>query len=258
MYDALSGDYDRFVNWPNRLAYELPFLTQLIGGAPEAGVRVLDAACGTGMHAIALAQRGFAVAGADFSAGMIERARANVQPAGVDVPFVQAGFGELQAAFVNSPLMPFDAVICLGNSLPHVLSAAELQAALEDFAACLKVGGRLVLQNRNFDAVMAQRARWMEPQSYRAADGGAEWLFVRFYDYLPDDLIQFNILTLQRSGQGAWQQSITSTRLAPLRQAGLTEALKKAGFHEIRAYGDMQGAPFDEATSGNLIILAER
>ena len=26
MYDLLSRDYDRFVNWPNRLAFEMPFL----------------------------------------------------------------------------------------------------------------------------------------------------------------------------------------------------------------------------------------
>ena len=26
MYDSLSKDYDYFVNWPERLAYELPFI----------------------------------------------------------------------------------------------------------------------------------------------------------------------------------------------------------------------------------------
>mgnify|MGYP003469742026 CR=1 FL=1 len=31
MYDAFAGDYDRFVNWKNRLTYELPFLMEQIG-----------------------------------------------------------------------------------------------------------------------------------------------------------------------------------------------------------------------------------
>ena len=77
MYDQFSSDYDRFVNWPNRLVVEMPFIErQLQAIALEAAgpARVLDAACGTGVHAIALAQRGYRVAGADLSAGMIERA----------------------------------------------------------------------------------------------------------------------------------------------------------------------------------------
>jgi 2-polyprenyl-3-methyl-5-hydroxy-6-metoxy-1,4-benzoquinol methylase len=68
--NAFSTEYDRFVNWPGRLRLELPFLqTQLRQGGVK---RVLDSACGTGMHAIALAQEGFEAAGADISAGMIE------------------------------------------------------------------------------------------------------------------------------------------------------------------------------------------
>ena len=68
-YDNFSPDYDRFVSWSGRLAIEMPFLEQKLR---ETGARrVLDAACGTGMHAIALAQVGFETAGADLSAGMI-------------------------------------------------------------------------------------------------------------------------------------------------------------------------------------------
>lgn len=256
MYDAFSDEYDRFVNWPNRLDYEMPFLTAQIP-CEGTGTRVLDAACGTGMHAIALARLGCAVAGADFSAGMIARAVTNARIAGTAVEFAQAGFGGLRGAFGQSPSFPFDAVMCLGNSLPHLLNQADLQAALVDFAACLRPGGRLVLQNRNFDAVLAHQERWMDPQAYHVAE--REGVFVRFYDYLPDGLIQFNILTLRRAEpSAAWQQEVVSTRLYPLRQGELNEALQQAGFGAIRAYGDMQGAPFDAQTSGNLIITAMR
>jgi len=74
LYDTLAADYDRFADWPARLAFELPFLERLFQAH---GVQsVLDAACGTGRHALALAQRGYQAAGADTSAPMIERARA--------------------------------------------------------------------------------------------------------------------------------------------------------------------------------------
>ena len=248
MYDDFSTDYDRFVSWPGRLAFELPFITRLV--AP--GGRVLDAACGTGMHAIALAQQGFTAAGADLSPRMIERAKANAAAAGVEVAFQAAGFGSLARTFPE----PFDSVVCLGNSLPHLLAPAHLAAALADFAACLRPGGVLLVQNRNFDAVMAGRQRWMDPQAHR--EGEAEWLFVRFYDFTPDGLITFNILTLKRINGGPWSQSVISTRLYPLGQAELVDALAQAGFGEINLFGGMDGAPFDPTTSGNLVITARK
>jgi glycine/sarcosine N-methyltransferase len=206
------------------------------------------------MHAIALAQRGFAPAGADLSAGMIERARANTASAGEKISFEVVGFGGQARAFALHPLFPFDALLCLGNSLPHLLSAEDLSAALADFAACLRPGGLLLVQNRNFDAVMAHRERWMEPQSHRQDQ--SEWVFLRFYDYDPDGLIAFNILTLQREGEGAWKQNVTTTRLRPLLQTELSAAIVAAGFEQPACYGDMRGASFDALNSGNLIVTA--
>lgn len=253
MYDQFSLDYDRFVNWENRLAYELPFLERALKDRP----RVLDAACGTGMHALALAQRGFSASGADLSRGMIERARANAAAAGLAVDFRIAGFGELARSFAPGSSTPeFDAVLCLGNSLPHAVGPGALETALRDFAACLKPGGLLLLQNRNFDAVTAERQRWMEPQSQR--EGEKEWLFFRFYDFLPSGLIQFNVSTLTRESGQPWRQQITSSMLRPLTQADLAAALPAAGFEQIEWYGGLGGEPFDAASSGNLVVLARK
>ena len=250
MYDDFSEDYDRFVNWAGRLAYEMPFLElQLAQYAP--GVTVLDSACGTGMHAIALAQKGYAAVGADLSPRMVERARENARQAGVTVRFEAAGFGELAINFGQSR---FDALLCLGNSLPHLLSEAELSRAMGDFAACLRPGGMLLIQNRNFDAVVKRRERWMEPQSFR--EGESEWLFLRFYDYDEDGLISFNIVNLRREGGQPWAQQVMTTRLRPLLQAETVRLLGKAGFHDIACYGDMSGAPFNPESSGNLIVVA--
>jgi ubiquinone/menaquinone biosynthesis C-methylase UbiE len=255
MYDSFSADYDRFVNWQSRLAGEMPFLLQQLRGLSLPGkaapLRVLDAACGTGMHAIALAKAGFSVAGADLSAGMIEKSRQNAQAAGVEVRFETVGFGGLAKVFGAGS---FEALLCLGNSLPHLLTPADLSAALADFAACLTPGGKLLVQNRNFDAVLSRRERWMESQSYLEAE--KEWIFLRFYDYHPDGLLGFNILTLYREGQAAWNQSVAETLLYPLQQAELAQALPAAGFEEIAWYGNLAGSSFDLQGSGNLVFVA--
>lgn len=256
MYDAFSADYDRFVGWEARLAAEMPFIERQLQAANAC--RILDAACGTGMHAIALAERGYEVAGADLSAGMIERARHNAADAGVDVRFEVAGFGELSQQIGGD----FGAVLCLGNSLPHVLTPEDLAETLADFAACLHPGGLLLIQNRNFDAVLVGRersperveGRWMSPQTHQESE--REWLFLRFYDFDPDGLVTFNVVRLRREKGEDWSQQVTSTRLWPQTREELTGALAAADFEAITCFGDLQSAPFHAGSSPNLVMTA--
>ena len=258
MYDAFSSDYDRFVDWDSRLTVEMPFLLERLdvletklGRKPH----LLDAACGTGRHTIRLAQADYPVAGADISSGMVAQARLNAEAAGVKTSFLAAGFSDLAGSFQTHPLYPFDVLICLGNSLPHVLNVQELDDALKNFARCLRPGGFLLVQNRNFDAVMSKRLRWMDPQSYTQADH--DWVFVRFYDFLSDGLIQFNVLTLKREATAAgWKQILYSTRLLPLSKAQLSASLTQTGFEPIDYFGSLAGEAFDAQTSGNLIAAA--
>ncbi|NLE99391.1 MAG: class I SAM-dependent methyltransferase [Anaerolineales bacterium] len=249
MYDAISRDYDRFVNWEARLAAELPFLERQL--AAVGAQRVLDVACGTGKHAIALAERGYMVTGADFSEGMIQVARQNAAGVGLDVRFEVAGFGSLHERFGSS----YDALLCLGNSLPHVLSFEEVVDVLRDMVSCLRPGGLLLIQNRNFDQVLAERERWMEPQAHR--EEGREWVFLRFYDFDPDGNLTFNMVTLKREDDGPWRQHVAATRLHPLREQALSQALGMAGLGALTRWGSMDGAVFDAARSPNLVVAAQ-
>jgi len=256
-YDDFSQDYDRFVNWNSRLAAETPFLEELlsrVNPGHDQPLSILDAACGTGMHAIELARRGYRAAGADYSGGMVEAARVNAQSNGVNVLFKQAGFMELKVSFKGESIFPFDAITCFGNSLPHLTTRDEIKNALEDFAACLSPEGMLILQNRNFDAVMFKRERWIGPQSY--SDGSTDWLFLRFYDFDLDGLITFNIVRLKRDIGGDWKQAISTVRLYPLIKDELLPLLEDAGFVDVQTYGMMSEMPFDPLSSENLVIAA--
>jgi glycine/sarcosine N-methyltransferase len=251
MYETLSSDYDRFVDWPSRLTLELPFIMDKL---QESSARtVLDAAAGTGMHAIALLQKGYQAAGADISQGMIEQARRNAQLAGAQLQFEIAGFGELERTFGAAC---FDAVLCLGNSLPHLLSRRDLDKTLVDFAACLQPGGMLLIQNRNFDSVIANHARWMEPQSH--SEDRTEWIFQRFYDFELDGLLTFNMVILKRHGRGSWTQQVISSRMRPILKVELVLSLFEAGFSSLTPFGNMSGEPFDPDKSPNLVVLARK
>ena len=256
MYDQFASDYDRFVNWQNRLSLEIPLLEKLFPeqkSGDKRPIRILDSACGTGMHALALAKAGYEMLGTDYSREMIARARQNAKEAILEIPFEPIGFGALSSFFGEAG---FDSILCLGNSLPHILKEDELSNALTDFHTCLKPGGMLIIQNRNFDEVMRKRDRWMEPQAYQ--EGETHWIFNRFYDFNSDGTIRFNIITLKRTADGPWQSTVLSTLLSPMLQSGLTAALTQAGFIDLHVYGSLGAEEFNPLTSGNLVITARK
>jgi glycine/sarcosine N-methyltransferase len=245
LYDDLSADYDRFVNWPARLAHELPFLERVLQA--HGAKRVLDAACGTGRHALALTRRGYQADGADLSPRMVERARAAAVEAGLAARFEVGGLGELASTLPG----PYDAVLCLGNSLPHLLTPEAVQGALADFREVLRPGGVLVIQNRNYDRVWRERQRFMPIEARR--EGEREWLFFRFMDF-HEATLTFNMVTLRRDG-AEWSYRVGATELRPIFEAELAAWLPAAGFR-VTFYGSYEGVPFDPRTSGDLIAVA--
>jgi glycine/sarcosine N-methyltransferase len=247
LYDGFSEDYDRFVDWPGRLAHELPFLEQQL--ERHGARRILDAACGTGQHALALTRRGYQVDGADLSPRMVERARGNAAASSVPAGFAVGGLGELAQVFPG----PYDALICLGNSLPHLLEPREVRAALADFFRVLRPEGLLIIQNRNYDRVWQRRERFMPLETHRQGD--REWLFFRFMDY-HEATLTFNMVTMERTGE-AWTYRIGVTELRPIFQRELAAWLPEAGFGQVRFYGGYCGDPFDPQASSDLIVVAK-
>lgn len=249
-YDGLGDDYDLMVSWEERLRREAPFFRNVF--ADHGAASVLDAACGTGRHAVEFARWGLNAAGADLSRAMIERARAAAYAAGVNVAWAVAGFGQLAAAFPEA-VGTFGAVTCVGNSLPHLPDDAALEGALADMARMLRPGGVLVVQDRNYDRVLAERARFM-PITARGVPGD-ETLFLRITDFLGADRLAFTILTLRHAG-GAWSCGAATTPLRGIERATLERSLARAGFSAIECFGSYGRAPFDAPGTGDLIALA--
>ena len=81
---------------------------------------------------------GLQVAGADVSPVMIDLARQKAAAQALDVAFVVTGLDNLAPALPlpPSPTLLFDAVLCLGNSLPHLLTQDDLVVALRVWQAC--------------------------------------------------------------------------------------------------------------------------
>ena len=102
--------------------------------AVEAGQRVLDVACGTGVVAVTAARRGAAVSGLDLAPPLIERARQNAAIAGVDIDFVE---GDAEA--LPYPDASFDLVL---SQFGHIF-APRPAVVVEEMLRVLKPGGRI-------------------------------------------------------------------------------------------------------------------
>lgn len=246
-YDHLAEFFDVMTDWQSRLAVELPFIETTL---KRDHVRtILDAACGTGGHSIALAQRGYQVTGADISATMIARAQRNAARAGLSLPFHTARFQDLRATVQTQ----FDAILCLGNSFVHVLSDEDALLSLKNMHDCLRAGGVLILHNLNYDK------RWKEKPRWFAVNSGSlqnrETLVWRFADY-GAELVTFNIALFIKNETGTWSVQVQSTPQRPYQKSEIENLLDRAGFREIEFYGNLQGEPFDAAQSPDLVVIA--
>jgi SAM-dependent methyltransferase len=247
-YDALAPMFDVMTDWDARLASEGPFLQLIL---EQAGAkRVLDAACGSGGHVLWLARQGYEVTGADVSPVMIALARQKAAADGLGVPFVVSDLANLQTATI------YDAVLCLGNSLPHLLTQDDLVAALRGMAGVLRTGGALVLQNLNYDLRWQGQPRWFMAQG--GVLDGQEVLVWRFADYdAPAGRIAFHIALFRKDAPN-WQVEVHTTPHRPLFRADLLAALTEAGFIEPCTYGRMArpDEAFDVSRSGDLVVVA--
>lgn len=96
---------------------------------------VLDLGCGTGNHALLLAQRGYRVTGVDRSAAMLGRAAAKAAEARLAIPLIE---GDLMTVAAGGP---FDAAICLFSVLGYLTETADLRVAFANIRRHLRPGG---------------------------------------------------------------------------------------------------------------------
>jgi SAM-dependent methyltransferase len=246
-YDLLSSDFDLMVSWEKRLKNEGPFFKKLF--EENKVKKILDLACGTGHHSIFFAKSGYQVTGVDLSEKMLQIARKNAKSVS-GVRFVKAGFLDVYPKLKDK----FDVVICLGNSLPHLLRKKDLKKTLQNIYNLLNPGGVFILQNRNYDKILKKKIRFMAPNITEKE--GEKIVFFRALDFLKDKLV-FNLVTF-RQREGKWSFQTKSTFLRPILRKEIENLLIGQGFKELKFFGDYKFSTSEKYTSEDLIVFARK
>lgn len=154
-YDTLAHVYewlipDELLTPAGSAAAFMPLLEAL-----ERSGRILDCAAGSGQLAVGLAATGFTVVATDASPAMIERTRALAAEHKAELPARTCNWDELPAQHFE----PFDAVLCVGNSLAHAVGHAGRVAALAAMAGVLRDNGLFVTTSRNWETIRSLGSR---------------------------------------------------------------------------------------------------
>lgn len=243
-YANIAETYDEMTRFDERLQSEKAVLQKWVDRYQIQSA--MDVACGTGLHSILLSGMGVRTVGADISDEMLQKAKLHAADMGVKVRWVQSSLQELRQNIKGE----FDAVLCLGNSIPHLLNQSDLYTTFQNFSDLLKPEGIAVIQLLNYRRMLANKERIV------GIHRQGKWEYIRFYDF-QDERIQFNILTINWSGNKN-THSLNSTLLYPYGKEELEQALHKKGFTDLQYYGDMQFNPFELETSPNLVVVGKK
>ena len=167
-------------------------------------------------------QAGFDVTSVDGSAEMLAKAFENAKQRGLILKTVQADWRWLNRAILGK----YDAIICLGNSFTHLHDEMDRRRVLAEFYAALRHDGMLILDQRNYDAIL---------------DVGFD--SKHKYYYCGDQVVaepEHMDNSLARFRYSFPDGSVFHLNMFPLRKNYVRKLLKEAGFQSVRTYGDFQ------------------
>jgi glycine/sarcosine N-methyltransferase len=182
---------------------------------------------------------------------MLETARS--QSRGEAVDYVEADLREITDHVAGR----FGGAICLGNTLPHILTEDDLERSFAGVRQMLDPGAPLLIQLLNYHRIITRDERHL-PLNIRQ-DGDEEIVFLRLMRPQTDGEVLFYPTTL-RLVPGADPplevKASKEVRLKGWREPELARALRRVGFTDLRYLGSYARDPFDPEVSRDLIVVA--
>jgi SAM-dependent methyltransferase len=208
---------------PALSAAEAHAAAKLAGCGP--GAVTLDAGCGSGRHALALARAGYRVVALDSSSVLLGAARRGAR--GAPWPLFVRG------SYASLPFGPgaFDAVLCLGTALGYLGDEGD-RIALREFRRVLRPSGRLVIETLHLGEL---GVRLREHEERALARGGTLRFERRF------DRAHRVMRETQRLEDGRGNDSPATYELRVYGAEELQGMLEDAGLRVIARHASLAG-----------------
>lgn len=250
-FDDISIAYDNTIDWESRLKREIPFILSLIENIKEA--RILDLACGSGRHAIALASQGSEVIGVDYSKSMIQAAEKHAAEANVTPKFI---IGDMEGV-KKSVEGPFDLVICLGNSLALVNDIDSLKQVAKDIFSVLKDGGSFLAQVLNFEEIHWTGFRTF-PSKVGILSNGDEITFSRLFEHTDYPFSSTLVMSAFRKDGDNWISEVSTQKVLNLKHDQVKIIMEEAGFTSVEIFSDYERGEIDKKYDRSMVILCQK
>jgi len=241
-YDDISGNYDQMFNFEKDLDSAENFIAKLKEQFDFD--TALDIGCGTGSYTLALARSSAEAIGMDLSSSMINEAKKNSLAYGLNIHFINSGMNEMLSN-VNGK---FDLIMCMGNTLPHLLHKKDLCSMLSACRQLLNPGGHLVLNLLNYDRILDAKERIV------GITRSENHEFIRFYDF-QKPYVCFNLLEIDWS-EGTPSHKILSTKLYPYTHLEVESALLKNNFKDLKIYAGSGFKKYKVEKSKSITLIA--
>jgi len=229
--------WDDLIDWDARGKGEGDFFIKEL--KKRGKVKVLDSATGTGYHSLKLIDEGFEVDSADGSPNMLAKAFNNAREDGLILRTIHADWRWLNRDVHNK----YDAIICLGNSFTHLFSENDRRKTLAEFYSALKHNGILILDQRNYGAILDHGFSTKHTYYYAGENIKAE------PEYIDEGLMRFRYEFPD--------ESVYHLNFFPLREEYTKRLMKEVGFQTVTTYGDFKET-YSAEEPDYLIHIAEK
>lgn len=239
-YKFLAKDYDA-LNPKEEIFKQKDFFKKLID---QYSVRsCLDCACGTGWHLFMLSELGLECNGSDLSPEMLSIAKVNTS--GKNISLKRGDYRYLAKLWSKK----FDMIICMSNSIRHMLDYNDVIEALDSMYRQLNDDGILIIDNGLADTLIDDKPKVFPGRIH------SDQAFYFILEYPNNKEIVFNILHIKKT-KDSFDHGFESMILNSMKSSQFEKCFSKTRFSKVNYFGDFQFSSF--RTDGRQIAIAQK
>ncbi len=198
---------------------------------PRSSKVAIDLGAGSGFQSIPLAQVGFDVVAIDFSRRMLDELAGSIGESGGGANAGGGGEGSgLGIETIEADILDFDAyagrnpelIVCMGDTLTHLKSLADVRSLIENCRRELVENGLLILSFRDLTEDLSGSERFIPVKN------DEDLIFTCFLEYHTASVTVTDIV--YERGTDGWDLKLNSYEKVKLPPATIAHYLTEAGF----------------------------